>query len=603
VDWSQRGSIAVDVGDLETARECFAKAVKSDQRNAHPRLRLAIVLEALGEIGPAAESLTIALRLAPSMADAARRLCLLLSREGLPDGARIDTLGLKAALGHDKVDREAVAEAVVAYLSRSSSLSRVLGVGRTEGWLQAARALCLKKTEPLLKDELFLEVLRTSVLRNVEIERLLTALRRVLLLEIERSRFEDRALFGFAVALLHQCHANEHVWAVSPEEARAIADSTVVTGEAFANDGAAGAALLLAALYRPVTAMLGQHAPSKVLDSIRPRALRDAVALYIAEAVDVRARAAQLPRLGTVTDETSHKVAQQYERSPYPRWTSVGIPRDSDSRRMLASFFEAGRLAFLDRPFEVLIAGCGTGQQAVQSALIYGPDARVLGLDLSLASLGYASRMADRFGVKNLELAQGDIQQIGTSGAQFRSRFEVIECTGVLHHMSDPLQGWRALLEALAPGGIMCIGLYSAVARRNLAVLRRDPSYPGPDCSDDALRAFRQILLERPEDARGAELKISKDFYTTSNFRDLTLHVSERCFTLPEIAAFLEQHRLIFRGFQAGLRYFGLLQEARPAETWPGTLEGWAAFERAHPHLFNEMYVFWCERAAPPTEP
>jgi hypothetical protein len=35
-------------------------------------------------------------------------------------------------------------------------------------------------------------------------------------------------------------------------------------------------------------------------------------------------------------------------------------------RRALGHHFRPDELAFLDRPFEVLIAGCGTGQQAVQ---------------------------------------------------------------------------------------------------------------------------------------------------------------------------------------------------------------------------------------------
>ena len=48
--WSERGSAAVDVGDLVTAKQCFARAVKEESRNARHRLHLAIVLEGLGEL-------------------------------------------------------------------------------------------------------------------------------------------------------------------------------------------------------------------------------------------------------------------------------------------------------------------------------------------------------------------------------------------------------------------------------------------------------------------------------------------------------------------------------------------------------------------------
>ena len=77
--------------------------------------------------------------------------------------------------------------------------------------------------------------------------------------------------------------------------------------------------------------------------------------------------------------------------------------------RALSRHFTAAETAFLDRPCEVLIAGCGTGQQAVQAALAYGPQARVLAIDLSAASLAYAARMAERFGARNVAFAQADL--------------------------------------------------------------------------------------------------------------------------------------------------------------------------------------------------
>ena len=140
----------------------------------------------------------------------------------------------------------------------------------------------------------------------------------------------------------------------------------------------------------------------------------------------------------------------------------------------------------------------------------------------------------------------------------------------------------------------MLLGLYSAVSRRNLTALRMGPAYPGPDCDNDALRAFRQTLLEQPDHAAGGELKVSRDFFTTSNFRDLVLHVSERAVTIPEIANFLSEHGLLFRGFQLTSDAFALFEERFPGASWPGDLGQWADFEEEHPCLFNGMYTFWC---------
>jgi SAM-dependent methyltransferase len=300
--------------------------------------------------------------------------------------------------------------------------------------------------------------------------------------------------------------------------------------------------------------------------------------------------------LGTPVDETSRKVARQYEANPYPRWTSLGLAHENSMRRVLARYFAADALAGMDRPYEMLVAGCGTGQDAIRAALAYGHNARVLGLDLSSVSLAYAERMAAHFRVGNIAFMQGDIQGLD-SVPSFNARFLVIECAGVLHHMADPFRGWRSLLNCLAPGGLMLIGLYSAVSRRDLTAVRAGPGYPGPDCDDDALRAFRRTLLDRPDQAPESELKASRDFFTTSNFRDLVLHVSERTVTIAEIAGFLSSHRLLFRGFHLAPEMFGLLQERCPDATWPGSLAQWAKLEEERPRLFNGMYTFWCTRA------
>jgi hypothetical protein len=89
--------------------------------------------------------------------------------------------------------------------------------------------------------------------------------------------------------------------------------------------------------------------------------------------------------------------------------------------------------------------------------------------------------------------------------------------------------------------------------------------------------------------------KRGPDFYTASGFRDLALHVSERCLSLPEIAGFLDKSQLVFRGFQPVL-FFDLLRKHYPRELWPGTLARWAELEQENPIMFAGMYKFWCEK-------
>jgi SAM-dependent methyltransferase len=590
---AERGSSAVDAGDLETARSCFLEAVRAEARNPRHRFHLAVVLEGLGEIDAAAAALTEALRLDRGFEDAARRLSALANRYAVTGDAALDAAGLQAALRRATVDREIIAELAMAQLAGRGPLKDALAAGIGEGWAAVARRLCARATGPLLKNALFLDVLGSGAFRHADAERLLTALRCVLLLETRPERFADRTLVAFAIALMRQCWANEHVWAVSAEEMRAIAASPIAMPRLLGGDLEEGRRLLLAALYRPLPQILGSKCQPGDLARVAPRALRDAVSCHIAELADERSRAARIESIGSGEDATGRAVAQQYEANPYPRWSSVALPRAGSLTRTLLRFFTDEELAFVGAPFEVLIAGCGTGQQAVRAAMVYGSAARVLGLDLSLASLAYGARMAEGFGAANLEFLQGDILQLAAS-ARFRGRFRIVECTGVLHHLADPFLGWRALISCLAPGGLMLVGLYSALSRRNIARLRSDPQYPGAGCDDDALRAFRGVLRDRGDAEAGGELKSSRDFYTTSNFRDLALHVSERPVGLEEIARFLEDNGLSFRGFVLPRQVFADLQRRFPEEVWPGRLERWAEFEVENPRLFDAMYMLWC---------
>jgi len=45
--------------------------------------------------------------------------------------------------------------------------------------------------------------------------------------------------------------------------------------------------------------------------------------------------------------------------------------------------------------------------------------------------------------LSNIEYAQADIMELGS----FERRFDLIECSGVLHHLGDPLAGWRILVD------------------------------------------------------------------------------------------------------------------------------------------------------------
>ncbi|MBO0743318.1 MAG: hypothetical protein J2P51_18105, partial [Hyphomicrobiaceae bacterium] len=317
--WSDRGSAAIDAGDLATAEQCFREAIRAERRSARHHFHLALVLEARAKFGGAAEHLTQALRLDPTDADAARRLTALITRRPIPADIALDPVGLRAALQHEGSASWLIVKLALYSLTAKGPLAAAIEIGKREGWEAAARTLCLSRTSEALRNELFLEMLRSEILRDVDMEYLLSALRAVLLLETPAERFADRDLLRFAIALMQQARANEYCWYASEAEEARLASEAPFLPRLLEGDVGESRKLLLRLLYRSFQATLGEDARSDAFAKVRPKALREAVQAALAEDGDLRARAQHIPRLGVICDETSRKVARQYEVNPYPR--------------------------------------------------------------------------------------------------------------------------------------------------------------------------------------------------------------------------------------------------------------------------------------------
>lgn len=285
----------------------------------------------------------------------------------------------------------------------------------------------------------------------------------------------------------------------------------------------------------------------------------------------------------------------QYESNPYPRWIRT------------QSVFDTGPLAEILRelyPYadlagaptgaaSILVAGCGTGQNAIATARRFLAS-RVVAVDLSLASLAYAKRKTLELGIDGIDYRQGDILSL----AGLAQRFDLIECSGVLHHLEDPLAGWRALASLLEPRGLMRIGLYSEAGRRHLARARELITARGLQPTAQGIRACRAALLERGDDPLLARVARSEDFYSMSGLRDLLFHVQERSFDLPAIGAMLEPLELRFIGFEFadGGATVQRYRARFPADRALDDLGNWHRFEQEHPDTFARMYQFWVRR-------
>ena len=441
---------------------------------------------------------------------------------------------------------------------------------------------------------LLLRMMGLSPLYDLKIERLLTFMRRAMIKETLAGEADEKSL-PFSIALALHCFTNEYVFPETDEEEVAVAQlqqqiTMLLTKERDVPPWFVATLGAYRALYKfPWAQELCKREWSGDIKEVIDR--------QVSEPLDEQSLRSQIPQLTSIHNAVSQSVREQYEENPYPRWIKTGLVEKGRSigaaLQRAPLYFDLGDYESPENP-QILVAGCGTGQQALVTATRFS-NARVLAVDLSLSSLSYAMRKTNEAGFSNIEYAQADITELGDLGR----RFDLIECVGVLHHLGDPLSGWQVLVGLLQPGGLMKIGLYSEIARRHINSGRSLIREKGYTASSEDIRLCRQDIIAGGEEENNemAQICNASDFFNLSNCRDLLFHVQEHRFTLPQIETALQDFKLKFLGFemrdQRAVRKFSKTHPSKQALT---SLSLWHKFELENPDTFGAMYQFWCKK-------
>lgn len=246
------------------------------------------------------------------------------------------------------------------------------------------------------------------------------------------------------------------------------------------------------------------------------------------------------------------EVRNQYETLPYPPCN----PED-DHHRLLRTWLEdlpminhycfAGKQSFQDS-FRALVAGGGTGDATVFLAeQLRHTNAQVVHLDLSEASITIAMARAKIRGLTNITWVHDSLLNLPCLGL---GSFDYINCSGVLHHLADPDEGFRALRGALRAGGAIGLMLYATTGRTAVyqmqALMRLVNSAQGlqapqtPDSTAQQRRHIhntRDILASLPSTnwfIRSEELVHDHKMGDAGVF-DLLLHSQDRSYTVGEL--------------------------------------------------------------------
>jgi len=240
----------------------------------------------------------------------------------------------------------------------------------------------------------------------------------------------------------------------------------------------------------------------------------------------------------------TENVRDFYERMPYP------VPVVSlDKERDLYANPERRRAHFhlmwpTERPranLEILIAGCGTSQAARYA--LREPGARITAIDISETSLRHTRDLQRKYKLDNLEphrLPIESVQELGRS-------FDLVVCTGVLHHLPDPDQGLRALRDVLSASGAMRVMVYARYGRAGIYMMQEYCRLLGVTSSAKDLRDLGATLESLPADHPiSGVLRRAKDFRRPEAMADALLHPQDRAYSVPELYAWLDRCGMSF---------------------------------------------------------
>jgi SAM-dependent methyltransferase len=238
----------------------------------------------------------------------------------------------------------------------------------------------------------------------------------------------------------------------------------------------------------------------------------------------------------------SDPVCEFYTEHPYPPpVANLDRARDEwqDQNRHRAEY----HLVWPHRPYradlEILVAGCGTWQAAKYA--LCRPESRVVGIDISPTSLDHTEQLKRKYDLKNLETRQLRIEDIGALG----QRFDLIVCTGVLHHLADPDAGLRALGSVLRPDGAIYLMVYARYGRAGVDMFQEYCRSLGVGTSGQEIDDLVAVLKVLPRHHPLASLlRGSRDSVNADALADALLNPRERSYSVPQLLELCEGNGL-----------------------------------------------------------
>jgi hypothetical protein len=254
------------------------------------------------------------------------------------------------------INQDGLAIPWYSFLKLNKRYRPLIKLSRKRSYKAFAKSFEKLKDPGILQDDFIIHGIRKLLVPDFQLERLLTFIRRYY---CEHPEKINESVMTLLVSLAIYCFYTEYVFAVDDNEQPKVKS---LAGEisASTDPGKLKAQIVLYASYQPLTTL--DNVGDLQKQFAEDKELSDLIRIQVTEPAEELRLKDTIKPLTDITDKMSVKVREQYEEFPYPRWRTV------------ASNYEVG-IDFMIPVRNVLIAGCGTGREALTFALAM-PDAR-----------------------------------------------------------------------------------------------------------------------------------------------------------------------------------------------------------------------------------
>ena len=581
------GNIYTELGKYEKAKECFEKAIKINPNYAHAHNNLGIILIELNDYQKAKDCFEKVIEIDPNNEKSINLLQELLSKHIFNYELSDDINKYKDLFiflfKNNNIDHKSISFKAKRLLLNDNEQNQL------EEVINSGTLLDNEISQNLIKEELFLLMIQKTIIPDEFLEKLLTRIRCEILFNLEiSSKHNLNEYFDFIISLAEQCWLNEYVYIESEKE---IVLANKLKNKIEKNEDINELEVAILCCYMPlknskdITEKLLVYKSTNIL-------FNDLISVQIKEPLKEKELAKSITPFGVIDNIVSKEVRQQYEENPYPRWKFTNKMSPSNFFKWFNPEIRPNKINYSEKfnnP-NVLIAGCGTGSHPI-TATRY-ENANILAIDLSLSSLAYAKRKTMELDLKNIEYLQADILKLN----KLNKKFDIIESSGTLHHMIDPIAGLKVLVDLLEPHGCLKLGLYSELARQHLNKAQELIKTKNLKNTNENIKNFRQDIIKKKVSPLIQKATHSGDFYYTSGARDMLFHTQEHLFTIPKISKILKDFNLEFLGFLLDDHIKKEFSKNFPIDKKNTSLDNWQQFEINNPDTFISMYQFWVRK-------